>query len=267
MQQLVNNNLIHYEIIGTGVPVVFLHGLCLDLNSMEYQYEPAFTGKNYQRIYVDLPGMGKSQSFYDVQPSGDYLVELIIKFLDAIKINNFYLCGHSYGGYLSLGIAHKYSERVKGLFLTCPVVTANSNQRIIETHINIQKDGFEVPDNEYTEDFIGMNVMINEVSWQKYVTEVVPGLKNCDFKFIKNLQADNFYHYEFKNEHELKKWESDIPTFLLLGKHDQIVGFKEQVSMAHNFNRCDLLILEQAGHNLPIDQPKMLENCIDYFFD
>ncbi|MFT8606767.1 alpha/beta fold hydrolase, partial [Liquorilactobacillus ghanensis] len=138
MYQAVNGILIHYEIIGAGKPVVFLHGMCLDLISMKLNYEDSFSKKNgsYQRIYIDIPGMGKSQSFFKVQPSSDYLVELIIEFLNLIKVDNFYLCGHSYGGYLSLGLAYKYPKRVKGLFLTCPVVTANPNKRVIASHIN-----------------------------------------------------------------------------------------------------------------------------------
>ncbi|MDN2452123.1 alpha/beta hydrolase [Lactobacillus sp. UCMA15818] len=267
MQQLINDILIHYEIVGTGEPVVFLHGLCLDLNSMNRQYEPAFSGKKYQRIYIDLPGMGESQSFFEPQPSSDHLIDLIIRFLDSIRIDKFYLCGHSYGGYLSLGIAHSYPRRVKGLFLTCPVVTANSNKRIVETHINIQKTNFKIQSNRYTEDFLKMNVVINEISWYKYTDEVIPGLRNCNFNFIERLQADNFSHYQFKNELELRNWNSEIPVFLLLGKHDQIVGFKEQAEMAMNFKNCNLLVLENAGHNLPIDQPKLFNSCVTYFFN
>ncbi|MDC7952654.1 alpha/beta fold hydrolase [Liquorilactobacillus mali] len=266
MQQLVDDILIHYEIIGTGEPIVFIHGLCLDLNSMKFQYEPAFIGKKYQRIYIDLPGMGESQSFFAPQPSSDYLMELIIKFLDSIKINTFYLCGHSYGGYLSLGIAYNHSNRVKGLFLTCPVVTANSNKRIVEAHSNIRINDFKIPSSKYTEDFIGMNVVIDKISWQKYTEEIIPGLENCDFNFIERLQSDNFDHYQFQNEMELKNWSTDIPVFLLLGKHDHIVGFKEQAKLVKKFEKCNLLILENAGHNLPVDQSEIFDSCIKYFF-
>ena len=121
-------------------------------------------------------------------------------------------------------------------------MTANSNKRIVETHINIQKTNFKIQSNRYTEDFLKMNVVINEISWYKYTDEVIPGLRNCNFNFIERLQADNFSHYQFKNELELRNWNSEIPVFLLLGKHDQIVGFKEQAEMAMNFKNCNCLL-------------------------
>lgn len=268
MYQSVNGILIHYEIIGAGKPVVFLHGMCLDLISMKLNYEDSFSKKNgsYQRIYIDIPGMGKSQSFFKVQPSSDYLVELIIEFLNLIKVDNFYLCGHSYGGYLSLGLAYKYPKRVKGLFLTCPVVTANPNKRVTASHINIKNDNFNIPKNKYTEDFLEMNVIINEKSWKKYLNEITVGLEKYNAKFLEKLQSNNFEYYRFQKEQTIKNWNSDIPIFFLLGKHDQVVGFKEQKKLAANFKDYNLLILEEAGHNLPIDQSNLFSNCVNYFF-
>lgn len=45
-------------VIGTGYPVVFLHGLALDMTSMQAWYEPLLSNQPVQRIYIDLPGMG-----------------------------------------------------------------------------------------------------------------------------------------------------------------------------------------------------------------
>ncbi|KRM97110.1 alpha beta fold family hydrolase [Liquorilactobacillus aquaticus DSM 21051] len=267
MQKVINGISIHYEIIGQGEPIVFLHGLCLDLNFMKLNYQSNINKNKYQQIYIDIPGMGESPAFSSPQPSGNYLIELITKLLDELKIYHFYLCGHSYGGYLSLGIAYSHPQQVKGLFLTCPVITANSNNRITEKHINIKEDVFKTPANKYAEDFFKMNVLIKNSTWKDYLDRIVVGLEKCDFNFIEKLQGNNYKNYQFQQETKLKNWRSDIPLFLLLGKHDHVVGFKEQAKFATNFQKCNLLVLEKAGHNLPIDQPEILASCTKYFFD
>ncbi|WP_057896379.1 alpha/beta fold hydrolase [Liquorilactobacillus oeni] len=267
MHKQINNISIHYEIIGKGQSIIFLHGLCLDLNSMKLNYEPLLLQSRYQRIYIDLPGMGESDSFSKPQPSGDYLLELIVKFIDKLNIGNFYLCGHSYGGYLALGIAYKYPKRVKGLFLSCPVVTANPDNRITENHVVIKNKNTSFNEKiNYNSNFLKMNVIINDSALKKYLDETVTGLKKCNFNFVKRLRDNNFSYYQLNEEPRIKKMPSRIPIFLLLGKHDHFVGYKEQVKLAMNFKKCNLLVLENAGHNLQIDQPELFASCVKYFF-
>ncbi|KRL01153.1 alpha/beta fold hydrolase [Liquorilactobacillus capillatus] len=266
MQKLIDNTLIHYQIVGKGETIVFLHGLCLDLTSMKLSYQHLLASTEYQQIYIDLPGMGESSTFLSPQPTGDYLIKLIIKLLDTIKVNEFYLGGHSYGGYLSLGIAYNCPKRVKGIFLTCPVITANRDKRKTAHHLNIKKDDFDLPKSKYASDFLEMNTVITKTTWKNYLRKVISGLEKCDFSFIKKLQEHNYQNYQLQEEENIKRWQPDIPLFLLLGKHDQIVGFKEQVRLDTNFKNSSLLILENAGHNLPIDQPEIFASCVKSFF-
>lgn len=52
---------IYYEIYGHGNSIICLHGFTEDGSSMKGCLEPIFKHiSGYRRIYVDLPGMGKS---------------------------------------------------------------------------------------------------------------------------------------------------------------------------------------------------------------
>ena len=57
-----------------------------------------------------------------------------------------------------------------------------------------------------------------------------------------------------------------IPTFFILGKHDHDVGYKEQFALESNFKKSNLVVLENAGHNLPIDQGNIFSACVKTFF-
>ncbi|WP_455715408.1 alpha/beta fold hydrolase [Anaerosporobacter sp.] len=52
---------LHYEIEGDGVPIFIIHGNHVDYRLMYGCLEPCFTDvMKYKRIYIDIPGLGKS---------------------------------------------------------------------------------------------------------------------------------------------------------------------------------------------------------------
>lgn len=116
---------IYYEIVGEGKPVLIIHGCAPDHRLMQRCMESVFQKyEGYQKIYIDLPGMGKSNA-PDWINSSDHILEVLIAFIEEIiSTEKFLLVGESYGGYLARGILSKMSEKVNGLLLVCPVVVA-----------------------------------------------------------------------------------------------------------------------------------------------
>ena len=65
-----------------------------------------------------------SRPNYEAKPADEILddfVESVEEFRKAIGFDNFYLVGHSLGGYISIGYCLKYQFRVKKLFCISPV--------------------------------------------------------------------------------------------------------------------------------------------------
>ena len=82
---------IHYQVIGSGKPIFMIHGLDCDLNLMKGCFEPIFKNKNgYKRIYIDLPGMGKSEALLEYA-SSDKILYILISFAENIISENFLL--------------------------------------------------------------------------------------------------------------------------------------------------------------------------------
>ena len=62
MNTTVRGTPIYFESYGDGMPIVALHGFPTDHRSMKGMLEPIFTERTgYKRLYLDLPGMGKSK--------------------------------------------------------------------------------------------------------------------------------------------------------------------------------------------------------------
>ncbi|MBC1522336.1 alpha/beta hydrolase [Listeria aquatica] len=244
-------NTIHYKEFGVGAPIYFIHGSGLDLESMIYFYEGLFDSKScFSRVYLDIPGMGESIINQRVKNSDDILLE-IKKFIDChSKGRPIILCGHSYGGYICLGLVRILLSQISGFFLTCPVIRARKDDRSLAKHKNIVEERINPNYNqEFFSDYLNMNVRISEHSWFDYQQSILPGLKKGINTFWKDIQ-DVDYMFSFENI--LIDDISEVKGNILLGKFDQIVGFSDQEQLMNKEN-MEVYVLDEAGHNLPID--------------
>lgn len=93
---------VYYETRGEGKPFIMLHRGGPDRRSMIGCMEPTLKKrKGWQRIYPDLPGMGKTPAKEWITNS-DQMLEIVLDFINAVIPNQqFVLAGNSYGGYLA----------------------------------------------------------------------------------------------------------------------------------------------------------------------
>jgi pimeloyl-ACP methyl ester carboxylesterase len=108
---------IYSEILGTGVPILMIHGWGPDHRLMKGCMEPIFQQINghWKRIYFDLPGMGMTRAPTWFR-STDHMLETILGLVDKVIPNQrFLLAGESYGGYLARGLMKERSSQIDGL--------------------------------------------------------------------------------------------------------------------------------------------------------
>lgn len=93
--------------------LILLHGLSANANSFESYMKLL---DNYRVISVDLRGRGLSE-----KPNNGYSIQNhakdIIELMNALKIGNAMLAGHSFGGLLSVYLAVNYAERFSKIIL------------------------------------------------------------------------------------------------------------------------------------------------------
>ncbi|MHC2833366.1 alpha/beta fold hydrolase [Bacillus sp. F9_6S_D1_P_5] len=250
---------IYYEIVGEGKPVIIIHGCAPDHRLMMKCMESVFQKyEGYKRIYIDLPGMGKSNAPHWIN-SSDRIVEVLITFIKKIiATEEFLLVGESYGGYLARGILTNLFERVNGLLLVCPVVVADPEKRTLpDKQVILQDEEFL---NKLTsterEEFCELAVIANEYTYKRFKEEIKPGLDVANYEFIEMLQKKFSLTMEFHR----KKYEK--PVLLLAGKQDISVGYQDIIEIIDGYPRATLAVLDMAGHNLQIEQPKLFESLV-----
>ena len=115
--RLINGTQIFCKSIGTGIPLVILHGgPGLDHSYFLPQMEKL--ADTYELIFFDQRGCGKSSIRVDTAAMTlDALVEDIDRVRDAYNLNTMNLMGHSWGGLLAMYYAIKHGDRLNSLIL------------------------------------------------------------------------------------------------------------------------------------------------------
>lgn len=261
MKKIVQGANFHYVQVSRGKPVLLLHGFTLDHRSIKAWCEPVFrrSPSTYRRIYPDLPGMGKSR-FKGGIASADRMLEVLLEFVKkVIGSEPFLIVGSSYGGYLARGLLHRLGDQIDGMALLCPVVVADKDRRIlppmfvIERNETLRKKVEGGGDENEKETFSFLTLQRAKV-WKRCLEEILPGTRACDPESIRSMER----HYGFTFEHELTD-RFEKPVLLLTGRHDTLVGYRDSLRLLDLYPRASFLVLDRAGHNLPIEQPRIFE--------
>ena len=113
----VDNDLVHYEVLGRGRPVILLHGW---LGSWRY-WIPTMQqlSMKYRTYALDLWGFGDSGK--DISRYGfDSHVALLREFMEKLGISKAALVGHDLGAAVAVRFALQESDRVPRLMLVAP---------------------------------------------------------------------------------------------------------------------------------------------------
>lgn len=114
MSYAVNDGVrIHYEIIGSGPPLVLQHGFTQSIEDWgNYGYVTPL-GARFQLILVDARGHGQSDKPHEASAYGHAkYVKDIVAVLDDAGIERAHYWGYSMGGWIGLGLVTQASGRV-----------------------------------------------------------------------------------------------------------------------------------------------------------
>lgn len=230
------------KISGTGKAIVFLHGYCESLEIWEDFADEL--SKTYQVVLIDLPGHGQS----DLLPedfSIDDVAHVVHEQLDLNDINEYFVIGHSLGGYVALALADLYPDRLLGFGLFSSTVYADDEEKKkVRNKVKNYIEEFGVE--SFMETFIaGLFASEN----RKRLKDEIETLKQ---RAIKTPAAGvKGYAMAMKNrpdrEHILTLFEK--PVFIIAGEKDLAVRLDISLQMIDKINNGDSIVLKGAGHN------------------
>ncbi len=252
---------VYYESYGEGTPILNIHGYGIDHHVMSNCMEPILTNRpGWQRIYLDLPGMGQTKAPKWLKNS-DQMLDVVVKFCDKVMHGRrFLVAGESYGGYLARGLAFKIPQRLDGVLLICPVIIPDKARRELPPRTVFVRDEQLLATIEPSERklFERMLVLQDRRRWDRFQRDILPGVKARDADFNQWL-IYNGYGFSFdvdRIEHPFEK-----PSLVLAGRQDASVGYKNALGIMDNYPRGTFAVLDRAGHGLEVEQ-EVVFNCM-----
>lgn len=257
MECVLDNITVHYEIYGEGQPILMLHGWPVDHTYMMRAFEPIFDDlEGWKRIYLDLPGMGKT-SGADWIKTHDDMLKVVLDFIDQVLTDNqFNLIGLSYGGYLAQGIIYQKGASIDGLMMYLPMIFANSSKKTLPEHVIL----FENPEfheelkANNLEDLIVLVTDQNDECLANLRTVGIPSIAMADHEFLDAIEFEKELSVELDDGFP----SFSKPTLFVVGRQDTVVGYQDAWRLIDGFPRATFAALDYAGHVLGVGERNTL---------
>lgn len=241
---------------GEGRPIVLLPWYGLDSAVMALAFEPIFSASSgWRRIYLDLPGTGSSPP---VAPNSDAVIDAVRATIESILgAAPYLLAGCSYGGYLAAGLARRIPAQISGLLLVCAGVKIRPAERNLARVVaSTPRPNWldEVPDelHEHFNHAIGRQTE----SVANRVAQAFAVNGPSDDNYLDALRSTG---YPLSDEGSPQCFHGNV--MLLTGRQDRIAGHIDQFDALVHYPRGSFVVLSEAGHYLPFEQPERFRTC------
>jgi pimeloyl-ACP methyl ester carboxylesterase len=261
-----NNIQVHYETRGQGRPLILLHGFWSDYHQMIGCMETGLADRpGWQRIYLDLPGMGQTPGEAWISNS-DHMLDVICDFIDQVLPGKrFALGGYSYGGYLARGVLTRKADMVDGLLLACPMINDIGERNLPPQEVLVSDPVLMARlTEEQQEEFEWVAVQSRRI-WIRIQEEMNPGFALGDAPFLTKLQEEG-YPFSFDVEEAMVD-PLEKPTLIVAGRQDWIVGYRDAWQILEKYPRATFAVLDRAGHNLPLAQDHLFDALVGEWLD
>lgn len=251
------NAKIYFTDKGSGKAILLLHGF-LENKNMWNNLTPHLIKTN-RVISVDLLGHGETESIGYVHTM-EFMADAVIAVIKQLSIKDFFLIGHSMGGYVSLAILESNPNIVKGLCLMNSTAIADSpeKKRNRDRAIEAVKKNCKM--------FVSLSISNlfrpkSRILYKKAFKNVKnEALKTPVQSIIASLEGMKIR----KDRLELFK-SVKIKKLVLLGKKDAILNYDLQISLYQNSGAK--VIGYPDGHMSHIENMRVFTYDIMHFIE
>jgi pimeloyl-ACP methyl ester carboxylesterase len=257
---------IFYRTVGTGKPVVLLHGFAEDGDVWKNQIE--FLKTHCYLIIPDLPGSGKSEMINDMSIEG--MAEVIKELLNielqsssaAAEAEAVFLFGHSMGGYISLAFAEKYPELLSSIALVHSSAFADSEEKKANRSKSIEfvkKNGA----------FEFLKAVITDLFSETWATNNQQAI-DAQIEKSKGFtdEAIMAYYQAMINRPDrtavLKNFNK--PILFIIGQNDKAVPFEQSIQQCYLPDQSHIHILRNTAHMGMLEEAEKVNEALLSFF-
>lgn len=238
------------------IPLFMVHGNGVDHRILKPLGAALEATQIFDMHYIDLPGFGTCPPLANaggLPELANWLEQLIRKTAGA---GRFALLGNSLGALLCQEMADRFPGQAQGLFLLAPVVFPDAARRTVpQPQVAVEDPGLLARlEPRQAQLFSDVAVVQSAEAWQRFEQWVLPGLECSNLRAMAKLSKRYFLDpLPVERERQL-----DIPVTIVCGKQDHVTGYLDPERLAHRYPLMKVRVLDQAGHNVHLDQPEQV---------
>lgn len=255
-----------YTAIGSGPPVIFIHGYGDTLFTWRHQLRDL---RNELQLYaLDLIGYG-----YSDQPPIEYTVDTFIscvrQFMDALEIKSATVVGSSLGGAVALCLAKTHPERVDRLVLLGPTIPGvqpagrafgltfwlTHHGRLAERFV---QPGFRPAVRQALRDaVVDPSLITNDL-----VTYYARVARRPGFRHVYVSTARNWHAWAAQGP---RFGELKMPVLIIWGEADHVHPIRQGALLRTLIPQAELVRVPQCGHLPHVEQPRRVNALLRQF--
>ncbi len=252
---------LHYREQGQGRPVILMHGLFGSLDNLALVARKL--AAQYRVISVDLRNHGRS--FHRPDMGYTHMADDVCRLLDALKIKQAVMLGHSMGGKCAMQMALDHSERVQGLIVgdiapvTYPVRHDNvlnaissycPDQMVSRTLVDQQLATFiEMP---AVRQLLMKSMVINDRG--EYIWRLNAQALVANYDGIRAMPDNGEKVYSG-------------PTLFIKGEQSDYLLPEHQLQIQTHFPKAAVRVIKGAGHWLHAEKPELFSGIVIRFLE
>lgn len=246
--------------VKSDTSLVFVHGFGGNKDTWNRLIEEL--DDRYHVIVVDLPGHGESVSKKTLSYTITDQAERLHKFLEARKLKNIYLFGHSMGGAVVLRYTGNHINNVKALILIDSMgleQTKSDGVKLVER--SDKNPLYDVCTEERLETLL---------SYSMYKPPYIPDIikdallqEKCSRRDLEKVMYEDMYK-DVCCLNDVAK-SIYVPTLIVWGEKDRMTHIDNATLFHRTIQGSKLVILKEIGHVPLLENPEQTADIVDDF--
>ncbi len=246
--------------VKSAVTLVLIHGFGGNKDTWNWVV-PKWNDK-YHVVVVDLPGHGESVSKKTLDYTITTQAERLYKFLEAKKLKDFYLLGHSMGGAIALRFAGNHVDKLKALILIDSMgmeQTKSDGVKLVEK--SDKNPLYDVCTKERLQTLL-------DYSMHKppYIPDIIKDAlleEKCSRRDLEKVLYEDMYK-DVCCLNDIAK-TIDLPTLILWGEKDRMTHIDNAALFHDTIKGSQLVIFKETGHVPILEHPEQTAEAIEKF--
>jgi pimeloyl-ACP methyl ester carboxylesterase len=245
--------------VGSGQPILFIHGFPLDHAMWDRQTERL--SSRYRVLAVDLRGFGESGVTAGTVSMEQYADDLA-RLLDGLGVREpVVLCGLSMGGCIAWQFVRKYPDRVKAL-IAC-------DTRVVADTAEAADGRFKTAEKALSSGAVVVADAMIPRLFSDQSRERQPAVVEATRQVILRTEpeglAAGLRGLATRPDVSDQARRCALPTLAIVGEHDVISTADEMRGWASKMPNAEVVIVPGAGHMAPLENPQVVNDAIEKF--